>query len=113
MSFKDDLATDLDNTFFNKIEFAEDESTVTYTPVSGSPYEIAAIFDRKFEAVDPELEQSSVISTDPVAMVIEANLALPVAKGDKITVKGQLYDIVQKEPDGVGIMYLRLNKVKV
>ena len=109
MTFKQDLTNDLTDVFFNKVEFAEDATTVTYHPASGSPYEVAVIFDREFESVDPNTEQA-VISTQPVARINENDLVAEVKKGDKITVRGQKYLIIKPETDGVGTIFLFLNK---
>ncbi len=110
MGFKDDLKTDLTNTFFNKTEFAEDEGTVIITHAAGGSYEIAAIYDNQYESVDPNTGVP-MMSTNPVIRINENELQQDIAKGDTVLVRGTNYKMYEPQPDGVGTILVELHKV--
>lgn len=105
-AFSDALDADKKNNFFNNEEFAEQ---ITYTPLSGSAYQLNALFDNEFESVDPDTNQP-VISTQPMIRVDTNDLQSTIKKGDKVTVRTIVYKIITDEPDGVGTVVLRLHK---
>lgn len=107
--FKQDLQDDLDNTFFNKSEFAENAGTVTYYPKAGGSYEVAGIFDSEFEMVDPETNQP-VLSRQPMIQVNEDDLQAEPAPEDEIEIRGVRYRVIEFHPDGVGTVALILHK---
>lgn len=107
---KDDMVTDLEDTFFEDTEFAEDAGTVIITHATGTTYSVEGIFDNEFQGVDPST-QNPIISTQPMIQINENDLQEEIHKNDKITVRGQQYHIYSNQPDGVGVVTLLLHKV--
>ncbi len=108
-TFKEDLSNDLDETFFNKSEFAEDAGTCIYYPAAGGSYEVAVIFDNEFETVDPDSGER-VISRQPVARINENDLQAAVKPGDEIEVRGVRYKVIEPQYDGVGTVLCLLHE---
>lgn len=106
-AFTDQLENDLDKTFFNKEEFAEE---VTITPWGDAdPYIIKAIFDNDYQAVDVDTNQP-VSSTQPMIRIHESDLQAALNPRDKFTIRGKVYTITDKQPDGVGTIAILLNE---
>ena len=105
-AFNDQLKADLEETFFNPMEFAE---PVIYKPASGSEYTINGIFDKAFQSVDPNTEQP-VISVQPNILLNENDLQAAVKTTDKIKIRNVLYEIIDVQPDGVGTTRLILHE---
>ena len=107
-TFKDGLSEDLDNVFFNNLEFAE---SVLYSNGSDPDFNVNAIFDNEHEEVDPDTGLV-VTDTNPQIRVKEKDfLTIPLKLKDNVTVRGVQYYIVDKQPDGVGTILLLLNEV--
>lgn len=88
-----------------------DETSATYTPATGSPFTIDhAIFDQNFTVVDPDTQ--AVISTQGLALFVhKTDLGNHVpADGDRVTISGTQYKIVDDEQDSAGGVLLRLHR---
>lgn len=84
-------------------------SSVSYTPASGGgPYELVAIFDRPFQAVELGPSEVAIAGRRPVLDVILADLPISPAVGDSLTVDGGSYTVEEIEPDGRGGVKLLL-----
>lgn len=80
----------------------------TYVPVGGEPYGLRGIFDPFYQAVEPDTG-AIVISRQPTIYVKEADLKSKPQNGDKITVRGKTYRIVEPDVDGQGGYHFRLH----
>lgn len=106
MTFRDDMAADLGPVFFDEESgFAE---PATYVPKSGSPYAVSIIFDKAYQEVDPD-SQAIIMSDSPRAKIREAQIVGTPGPGNKLTVRGVTYNIVEHMPDGQGVVELRLH----
>lgn len=105
MSLADEMQNDM-QVFFNTEDFAD---VVMYYPASGSPYSIPGIFDAAYESVNMEAT-IPVASTTPMLRLQETAMILPPANGDQVVIRGKRYSVIEPEPDGVGIMKLRLHE---
>ena len=110
MSFKDNLATDVDKVFLNLDEFGEN---ITYTPSGGDPKTIKAIVNR--DAFEPEFQEDGrmyrregviFISTDS-----EKGIASPGYK-DTVTFNSETWAIVSIRNDGMGMAELRIVRME-
>lgn len=81
---------------------------VTYTPVTGSPKEIKAIFDAEFQSIDNKTGLP-LSSTQPALGVRLSDLPAAPRKGDHVTVKGTTYKVMESQPDGQGGALLLLH----
>jgi hypothetical protein len=84
--------------------------TVTYTPDGLPAIEISAIFDQEFQQVDPSTG-SLVVSTQPMIGVKEDDLPQKPSKGDRVSIRGIEYRVVDYQPDGQAACRLLLNKL--
>ena len=110
MGFKDELENDLDKSFFNSSEFAE-EVAITPSAVGSESYVISGIFDRMFQGVNVGNEDE-ILSTHPTVRFQDSALKHDLASdaGTKITVRGVVYRSITVEPDGVGTTICVLHK---
>lgn len=106
MTLKDDMASDLSEVFFDEDDLA---SPAVVNPSFGKPYPISVIFEDSYEEVDPDT-QATVISTNPRAKVIVANLNGEPGPGYRLDYGRNKYSIVGYQPDGLGTAYLVLHK---
>lgn len=74
--------------------------TVTYTPATGEPYEIQGIFNEIYQEVDSA--GAIVQSARPNLGVRVDDLAAKVARGDKVTLRGVTYRVLDNQTDGEG-----------
>ena len=95
MPFTEDLAA-----FFDPAEFA---SAATYTPAGGSAATVNGIFDNGF--ADP----LGIEGGAPRFTCVAADVA-GVAHGDALAVDGTTYRVVGVEPDGTGLVALKLQE---
>lgn len=109
MSLADDMESDLKDVFFNTEDFA---IGALYFPASGVSYPIQVIFDAAYESVNME-GTIPVATTTPMLRVRESALLAPPAPGDKVFVKGVWYEVLEPQPDGLGVMKLRLQEALV
>lgn len=105
MGFKEDLETDLSGVFMNPDEFAEQ---IKIIPAAGGDYFINGIFDKEFEAVDPDTS-AEIISTQPNVRIKESDLTAAILAGDKVEIRSIIYKIIKPETDGVGTTTLFLH----
>lgn len=88
---------------------------VTYIPRAGSAYEIAVtdgaggIFEAVTQLVDPDTG-AVVISQQPNIYLRLADLRGEPQNGDRLTVNGVTYKILEPQLDGQGGITLRLQK---
>lgn len=82
---------------------------VIYCPSSEPSFEIRAIFDAKFEMVDPG--GVLVQSAQPRLGVWLSQFAQDPSEGDRVEVRGTLYDVTEFQPDGQGGATLMLHRV--
>lgn len=106
--FTEALDDDLDNNFFNPEEFAE---PVTVAPAGGgAPYEINGIFDQEYESVQPDSD-ADILSVHPAIRVKTDDIPVALAPGSRFTIRTIEYEIITREPDGVGTTIYVLHKV--
>jgi len=74
----------------------------TYTPLVGSPYPINVIFDNEYVS-DGDIETVSPSLTAPLTYFTS-----PPERGDLTLIEGDNYEVVDLQPDGLGIIRLRL-----
>lgn len=95
----------------NCMEAFGGEELVTYTPVTGTPRQIKAIFDESYRELDPQTG-ATFTSQHPVLGVKLNDLpAASPRNGDQVTVKGTVYKVIEPQHDGQGGAILRLHKV--
>lgn len=88
---------------------------VTYIPRTGSAYEIAfadgagGIFEAVTQLVDPDTG-AVVISQQPNIYIRLSDLQAEPQNGDRLTVRGVTYKILEPQFDGQGGVTLRLQK---
>lgn len=89
--------------------FSED---VIYTPadIGISPVTMLAIFDREFISVDPQTG-ASVISTQPTIGVKNNQLPSAPNPGDRVTIRGELYRVIESQTDGWAGTKILLHKI--
>lgn len=82
---------------------------VTYQPLSLPAVSLMAIFDDKYQAVDPD-SGAIITSTQPMLRVRIADLPRNPLQGDLVTISGVTYRVNDFEPDGGGGAMLLLHK---
>lgn len=107
MSLKDQIATDLDEVFFNERDFAV---VCTYTPRVGASYSVNGLFDAEYVAVDP-LSGTDIQSVRPRLVINDADLSTTPTAGDRVTVNSVVYTVQERKPQGFGTSELFLWKV--
>jgi len=107
MSFKDDMAADLQNVFFNEGDFAESAS---YYPVTGPAIPVSVIFDSIYS--ENELQEAVVQGREISCQVRESQLPADYDKTPRrpLTVRGIKFTILSAQPNGVGVVTLVLQK---
>jgi len=103
----DNLDDDLEN-IFNADDF---NVPAIFTPQpSGTPEQLNVIFNAEFESVDPEGQAE--ISTDKPNIYIHDTAFLSAPKqDDHFLIKGILYEILEVQPDGTGVIVIFLNEI--
>ena len=90
--------------YFDTTDFAV---AASFTPVAtGVPVSVEVIFDHEYEL--NEFGRSGIAGRRPVALGIEADF-VDVAEGDTLSIGADTYRIVVPEPDGLGLLTLRLH----
>ena len=95
---------DLEEVFFNDEEFAED---MIWHHTDGTSQNLKGIFDHEFLLVDPET-QVSVMSRNPLFSVQTKKVLPRPAKGDYVVIRGREYEVIEWQPDGVGVSVVTL-----
>jgi len=86
-----------------------ESSACTYTPTVGAPYAVPLVFEAVTERVDPDTG-AAVLSNQPeIGVRLSQMAALPV-RGDRVTVRGVVYQVVEAMFDGQGTATLRLHR---
>ena len=90
---------------------------VTFYPTEengGGVYEMRAIFDNAYQAVDPETEE--IISANQSALGINLNdfqrEGCPVNKNDKFKVRDIFYRVIDVQEDGQGGATVLVHKIR-
>lgn len=84
--------------------------TVTFYPKSGGVYQVKAVFDNAYEAIDPDTEQ--LISANQPTLGVNLNeIEFEMRQGDQVQVRDTRYQITDKREDGQGGALLLLHKV--
>lgn len=86
------------------------QSVVQYRPKGGASYTIEATFDNSHAQVDASTGVQ-VSSTNPILGVRLSQLAALPQKGDRVSVAGTLYAVVDYQPDGVAGANLELEAI--
>jgi len=107
-AFQTMMENDLDETFFNDTEFAEH---ATYEHKSGYIFDLIVIFDNEYIAVDPDTGVD-FISRDPQVQCQTSKFIERIRKGDKIVIRGERYEVLGNQPDGVGVTIINIHKEK-
>lgn len=84
--------------------------SVTYKPKAGGSYQIKAIFDNEYQAIDPDT-QAVVSSSIPVLGVRLRDLQAAPKRGDRVVINGVSYEIVDNKDDSWGHSQLVLQKI--
>ena len=74
---------------------------ISYVPEGGLALAIQAIVDLNFEQVDPNTG-AIVSSNQPMIGVRDLDLPAPPDEGDRCTVRGLEYRVVERQQDGQG-----------
>lgn len=80
----------------------------TYTPAGGSALAISGVYDRPYQALDPE-SGAQVMSTRPTLGIRLADLPQAPGEGDRLTIGDEAFRVVLSEPDGQGGARLTLS----
>lgn len=88
---------------------SDGETLVTYTPKTGSPYPILAVFDKAHVSVDPGTG-APISSTNPILGVQLSQFVAEPRKGDRVAIGGVTYNVIECQPDGVAGALLELHK---
>jgi hypothetical protein len=99
------MDADLEDSFFNTNEFAED---CTFRPASDEEYVVRGIFDAPHEEVTPGTASVSSIALS--VQVAEKSFRDKPLRKDSISIRGKRYAIRDIQPDGVGTLVLFLNE---
>jgi len=83
---------------------------VVYDP-DGAAYTLTGVFDESYKAVDVTEAGFPVDSTEPRLTLRLADLPVTPKTGDNLTVSGRLWEVSGVEPDGSGMVGLRLLEV--
>lgn len=100
MAFTEDLSL-----FYDTEGFAVEAS---FKHGSGSAVTIRGIFDNAYYAVDTQAEVD-IACTQPRFQCATSSVA-SAAEGDKLTLDGVEYTIIDIQPDGTGVTMLILQK---
>jgi hypothetical protein len=105
MTFKTQLATDLDEAFFKTDDFSV---AATWTPAGESAQTVNGNFDRPY--VDVEIGETIVQEYQPQFMCQSSDLTSPaqIAEGDTMVIDGTTYVVVSEEQDGNGVSLIKL-----
>jgi hypothetical protein len=81
---------------------------VVYWPAEEPSFEIMAVFDAAFQMVDAG--GAMVQSTQPRLGVRLSQFSQDPREGDRVEVRGTIYDVVEFQPDGQGGASLMLHR---
>ena len=87
-----------------------EESPPLYTPTAGAPYPIPLVFEALTERVDPDTG-AVVLSHQPEIGVRMSQMQSTPVRGDRVTIRGVLYQVIEPTFDGQGTATLRLHRV--
>jgi hypothetical protein len=103
--FKSMFLADLDNVFFNAGEFAE---LVQYYHLSGPAQQYSGIFDDPTTYSTPG--EIPAIVAKPQVQLNQQKMVAAVRKGDRLTVRGTSWSVLDFSQDGVGVLTLYLER---
>ena len=82
---------------------------VVYWPAEAPSFEIQGVFDAAFISVDPS-SGVTIQSTTPRLGVRLSAFQNEPAEGDRVEIRGQVYDVSEYQPDGQGGAVLILHR---
>lgn len=82
---------------------------VVYWPRESPSFEINGVFDAAYILVDPQ-SGVTIQSTTPRLGVRLSTLPMPPEEGDRVEVRGVVYEITESQPDGQGGAVLILHR---
>lgn len=85
------------------------EVGVIYTPASGSPFPLQAVFDSAHLSVDPGTG-APISSSNPILGIRNSDMPAPPTKGDRVTVRGVQYRVFDVQADGVAGSLIELHR---
>lgn len=83
--------------------------SVVYWPKAAPSFETQGVFDAAFITVDPS-SGIRIQSTTPRLGVRLSQLPCEPAEGDRVEIRGRVYDVVEAQPDGQGGAVLLLHR---
>jgi len=83
---------------------------VIYRSKAGGEKEIEAVFDRDFQAVDPNTE-SLVATNQPMIGVRTRDLPAKPCKGDRVTIEDEVFKVIDSQEDGQGGSSILLHRI--
>lgn len=90
--------------------FAAFGEPVTYAPQSGSPVQVTGIFDERFVLAKGDA-QAGVEATAPAVFFRFEDLPVdPEDDEPRLTIRGIVYRVTERMPDGMGGIVLALRK---
>lgn len=82
---------------------------VTYWPKESPSFETTGVFDQAHIEVDPS-SGMRIQSTTPRLGVRLSQLTAEPGEGDRVQIRGQVYEVVESQPDGQGGAVLILHR---
>jgi hypothetical protein len=111
MTLKTQIMSDIDSAFLNTDEFADEAIWIKVTsegpPVVCELKTISGIFDEAFNAVD--INGQAIEGSVPTFLASSAAVD-GIADGDTITIDGQVWNVIGRQPDGTGMTLLILSE---
>jgi hypothetical protein len=102
MTLLDQIETDLD-TFINDDDFAVD---AIYTPVEGDSKIIKVIFDNAYK----QMNLQTGVESGGTSAQLKSSDVEDIAKDDTLEINDIAYNIIGIEPDGTGMIVVRLSE---
>jgi hypothetical protein len=82
-----------------EVLFTDFAEPLTITPANGTPYGVDGFFVEAYQEIDVS-SGVPVTSTNPRARLIQRSLKAPLGPQDKITARGQVYEVIAYQPTG-------------
>jgi hypothetical protein len=101
------LETDLQDVFFNTEEFAR---TIIYKYANGRQQSLDVIFDEEGTSLNIEAT-APVLIDEPMFQCSSDDLVYRTGKGDTVRVGNRWFEVMEVNPNGVGVSVAILKKV--
>lgn len=109
MGFKEQMEDDLVEVFFNEKDFSESS---IYFPRTGGQVLLLGIFDQTH--IDVDVGAEALVSSSEIKFLIrEKSLEKLPEPGDKVAIRGKLFQLINSKPNGVGVIELVLRYERV